>query len=73
MAKFKIGQIVEVIKKVEKQDNWDNTWEDTMDSMIGKTSKICEDREEFGFTLEDGYDYPSDSLKLIDNGNNIKR
>lgn len=69
MNNFKIGDRVKVVRKVEKEEGWDDVWVDEMDACIGKTG-IIEDilgkrilvifPEIFGY-----YNFPPSSLELV--------
>jgi hypothetical protein len=70
---FKVGDKVKVIKKVEKQEGWANSWysddkDDDMDSCIGKTFTIADIDNSKGIwfkELQFLYCFPSDSLELV--------
>jgi hypothetical protein len=64
---FKVGDRVKVVKRVDKQEGWYNTWYKSMSNYIGNIytiSEICD--EGIAFIEDKQYFYfPSDSLELI--------
>lgn len=66
---FKVGDIVKVVKKVEEEEGWDNTWESLMNGYINKEFKITEVHKSNGIKLNFNtyryYFFPPSSLELI--------
>jgi hypothetical protein len=67
--KFKIGDRVKVVRRVESQEGWNNSWNKSMDSYLGKQYVIDNIDSSFGISFESEsspvYRFPSDSLELI--------
>ena len=62
---FKVGDKVRVVKKVEQENGWRNSWVDDMDELLGKTFTINM-IDESGIFFEDShYEFPPSSLELV--------
>lgn len=66
---FKIGDKVQIVKKVTKQANWNNNWDGDMSLYVGKFKVYTITRiTSFGIALaedEKKYYWPSNSLQLF--------
>jgi hypothetical protein len=71
-GRFHVGDTVRVIKAVASYANgWYDSWQDTMDKMIGETSEILRVSNQFQeYRLKDGYGYPEESLELVKHADN---
>ena len=69
MSEFKVGDVVRVVKRVEKENGWDNQWIPEMDEFIG--GEFVVENENFrGISLlDDGnglwFRFPPSSLELV--------
>lgn len=73
MNKFKVGDVVKVIRKVESQNGWNNSWIDDMDDAIGKVFTIQSIIDKYDvYFKEVDYGYPTTALKLVSNDKSIQ-
>lgn len=65
-CRIKKGDSVKVLRKAEdKEGGWRTFWVPCMDSFVGKTLTVLEDKGKYGFGLSDHYTYPFFVLELI--------
>lgn len=71
MVEFKAGDRVRVVKKVQQQNGWLNSWVSSMDDSIGNEYVIAR-IDEYGVFFTVGYDdsiqglgFPTNSLELV--------
>ena len=67
MTKFKVGDKVKVLHKVEKEEDWDNVWVRLMDKYIGGVFTV-ESQVRWGvfFNEDEGeFGFPPSSLELV--------
>jgi hypothetical protein len=70
---FKIGDRVRIVKKVEKEEGWGNTWCVDMNQYIGSVGTITS-ISKYGVRLKEiNYAFPSSSLVLEPEVNEIKQ
>lgn len=70
---FKVGDKVKVVRRIDRQEGWNNTWIDSMDSAIDKEFTIINIREKLGIEISIKFGlFPSDSLELIKDSLEIK-
>ena len=62
---FQVGDKVRVVRKVEKEKGWDNSWVDSMDSIIGRLRTIKDIRSGGVYFEEVGMGFPPSALELI--------
>lgn len=71
--KFKVGDRVKVITKVETEDGWNNSWVSDMDGFIDHSFIIKEIDNNFGYVLDSksfldyvdvDYYFPASSIKI---------
>lgn len=80
MSKFKVGDEVRVIRKVETEAGWANSWVDAMNDYIGNiypidritSSGIFLTGVSKGEELSPYYGFPASSLELVSNNNYIQ-
>ena len=64
LSLLKIGDRVRVVRKVEKEDGWANSWSKYMDNRIGREF-IVKEISELGIRL-DIYNFPPSSLEALE-------
>lgn len=63
---MKVGDTVRVIKKVMKEEGWDNSWVGDMDQYIGQSGKITVVSNQGMFIRELGnFGFPPSSLEVV--------
>jgi hypothetical protein len=67
---FNKGDKVKVVKKVPKEDGWENGWTHVMDKAIGKEFTVAKVDEKCGVYFDEretvGYGFPQSSLEKVD-------
>jgi hypothetical protein len=71
-GRFHVGDTVRVIKAVASYANgWEDSWQYSMDKMIGEQSEILRVSQEFQeYRLKDGYGYHEEVLELVKHADN---
>lgn len=63
---IKVGDKVRVVKRVDREKGWVNSWVKEMDECIGKVYTVQE-IDKYGVSFEDGpFNFPPSSLELVD-------
>ncbi len=66
---LKVNDWVRVTRAAKSHENgWDNCWTNEMDQSVGKTVRVLEDRQNYGFVLSDtdDFDFPSFVLEKVE-------
>ena len=79
--KFKVGDIVRVVRKVESYDingigegeKWCYRWSDDMSNFIGKEVEVKVCYLKLGYCVESGYCFPETALELVKEGLSTKK